>query len=102
MNTRSSQSDEESATKAVHVEKARRRRRPFSATSIRSFLAVLLVTTGAVVEMRTAYLQSVIFSDFARALTFEARPGASEEVRFPSGGPYDQRLGYIELPSYIS
>jgi membrane peptidoglycan carboxypeptidase len=35
-------------------------------------------------------------------MSFSARPGPSETVRFPTGGPFDERLGYAELPNFIA
>jgi len=34
-------------------------------------------------------------------LTFTVKPGPSPAMQFPQSGPYDQRLGYVELPSLI-
>lgn len=59
-------------------------------------LACLLAT-----EIRTSWLQSELLSSVARSLTFDLEPGASDRIRFPSAGPYDQRLGYVELPAFI-
>ncbi len=63
---------------------------------------VLLIGWGVAAETRTSLLQSRFFADFAREMNFRAVPGASDTVRFPSGGPYDERLGYAELPDFIA
>src|SRR5258706_14167381 len=34
-------------------------------------------------------------------MTFKAEAGPSPAIRFPKSGPYDQRLGYVALPSLI-
>src|SRR5215469_6290931 len=54
------------------------------------------------VEARTSYLQSRIFSHFAEKTNFTVRPGPSETIVFPKWGPYDARLGYASLPSFIA
>ena len=36
-----------------------------------------------------------------RRLTFGVAHGASEAIRFPKGGPYDERFGYVGLPGFI-
>jgi hypothetical protein len=40
-------------------------------------------------EARTSYLQSRIFSHFARQTSFSVEPGPSETIVFPKWGPYD-------------
>ena len=61
----------------------------------------LAVVFGLVIELRTSWLQSELLSGAARSLTFEVQPGPSETIRYPSAGPYDERLGYVELPAFI-
>jgi membrane peptidoglycan carboxypeptidase len=63
---------------------------------------VLMIGWGVAAETRTSLLQSRLFTDFAREMNFSARPGPSETVRFPTGGPFDERLGYAELPNFIA
>ena len=69
-------------------------------------LAALLATALTVAfllaaEIRTSWLQSELLSAAARSLTFHVEPGPSNEIRFPSTGPYDQRLGYVGLPGFV-
>ena len=67
-----------------------------------AFCAVfLLVGAAAIAESRTAYVQSLYFSEKAGELTFSVQPGASDSIRFPVGGPQDQRLGYARLPKFV-
>ncbi|HXE04932.1 MAG TPA: transglycosylase domain-containing protein, partial [Bryobacteraceae bacterium] len=56
---------------------------------------------GAVLEARTSYLQSLLFTRAAAEISFDLGTGPSSRIRFPKGGPYDDRLGYRELPSYL-
>jgi membrane peptidoglycan carboxypeptidase len=51
-------------------------------------------------EMRTAWLQSHILSAISAKLTFEVQQAPSAQVRYPSAGPYDRRLGYTRLPVF--
>ena len=53
-------------------------------------------------EMQTSYLQSHIFSRIAEKMTYSVQQGPSRLIRFPLGGPYDDRLGYAQLPSFIA
>jgi membrane peptidoglycan carboxypeptidase len=61
----------------------------------------LIVGLGLTAEVRTSWLQSELLSRAARVLTYQVAPGPSDAIKFPSTGPYDQRLGYVELPAFI-
>src|SRR5579883_2457285 len=65
--------------------------------------AVLAVVGwGIAVEIRTSFLQSLIFSRLARSMSFAAGEGPSAAIIFPKYGPYDERLGYAELPRFTA
>ncbi|HTV44244.1 MAG TPA: transglycosylase domain-containing protein [Stellaceae bacterium] len=70
--------------------------RAMAAMAVVALLGWIIVT-----EARTSFLQSRIFSHLARAMTFSVAAGPSDAIRFPTGGPYDERLGYAELPRFI-
>jgi membrane peptidoglycan carboxypeptidase len=55
----------------------------------------------AVDELKTSRLQSALWHDYARDARFGVDAGASDAIRFPHSGPYDERLGYRQLPDYI-
>ncbi|MEX2048716.1 MAG: transglycosylase domain-containing protein [Gemmatimonadota bacterium] len=59
-------------------------------------MAILLVL--GMVEMRTSYAQAAIFTRIASGFGFEVAEGRSDRIRFPQGGPYDERLGYAAIP----
>jgi membrane peptidoglycan carboxypeptidase len=66
------------------------------------FLAAAAVAGGfAVDEYRTSSLQASYLARLARQLTFRVEPGPSDAVRYPGPGPYDERLGYSQLPAFI-
>ncbi|MEJ6000826.1 transglycosylase domain-containing protein [Paucibacter soli] len=52
-------------------------------------------------ELQRSNLQSALWSREAGAAGFRVEPGASPAIRFPSHGPYDERLGYRDLPAHI-
>lgn len=52
-------------------------------------------------EIRTSRLQAEWIGDLAREARFEVEPGPSSSIRFPGPGPYDERLGYHQLPRSI-
>ncbi|MBT2322875.1 penicillin-binding protein [Variovorax paradoxus] len=55
----------------------------------------------AVDELKTSRLQSSLWHDQARDARFSVDAGASDAIRFPNSGPYDERMGYRQLPRYI-
>jgi len=68
-----------------------------------ALVVVALATTGIVlVEGRTSYLQSRLFSKEASKLTFHLAPGASDSVFYPEGGPMDVRRGYSLIPEALT
>ena len=64
--------------------------------------ALLGVGAGLAAEMPTSYLQAWLFSNYARAVNYRLEPHASLDMRLPAGGPYDERLGYTRLSSFIA
>src|SRR5205814_1630656 len=66
-------------------------------------LAVLaLIGWGANYEMKTSYLEAWIFTRIDRGMSFAPQPGPSDSLHFPTHGPYDERLGYVALPQFVS
>jgi len=66
-------------------------------------LVALVSIAFVVVEARTSYyLQSPVLSRLVARMGFTREPGPSPRIRFPSSGPYDQRLGYTQLPQWIA
>ncbi|HEU0157309.1 MAG TPA: transglycosylase domain-containing protein, partial [Stellaceae bacterium] len=63
--------------------------------------ALALLGWGIAAEIRTSYLQSLLFTRLTRNMSFGVGEGPSPSILFPTDGPYDERLGYAELPRYI-
>lgn len=67
------------------------------------FLLLLLLATAAAAllwyEMDTSRLQARYLSELGREMQYQLAPGPSDSIRFPSGGPFDERLGYVALPA---
>ncbi len=67
-----------------------------------SFIPLSVISAALVVyEFETSRFQSDYFSKIAAEATYELVRGKSEHIRFPTAGPYDERLGYTRLPLYI-
>ncbi|MDB5866193.1 MAG: rane carboxypeptidase [Betaproteobacteria bacterium] len=64
-------------------------------------LGILVVSYGAYNEFQASRLQARYFSGVARDMKFAVEAGASASIRFPQPGPYDQRLGYSEMPVFL-
>ncbi len=66
-------------------------------------IAALLAVTAYLVmkEMTTSELQARYFSAISARMRFQVEPGPSPTIRYPTGGPYDQRLGYAQLPDFL-
>src|SRR5260221_11564981 len=64
-------------------------------------LGLLLGCVLTMLLLSNAHLDSLFIHRAVADLRFELKPGASPAVRFPPGGPYDQRLGYAYMPSLI-
>ena len=56
----------------------------------------------AVYEAQTSRLQARFLSRYAAGLAHQTAPGASAQMRFPTHGPFDQRLGYTAIPDVVS
>ncbi len=73
----------------------------------RWILAAILVTAAlaaawvAVDEAQTSRRQANWLSRQAADMHFEVRPGPSPAVRFPDGGPFDDRFGYSQIPAQV-
>src|SRR5258706_3873920 len=61
-------------------------------------LAVWLVAH----ELRTSAFQARELSRIAREARFVVEPGPSPSIRFPTGGPFDERLGYTRVPDFVA
>jgi membrane peptidoglycan carboxypeptidase len=73
----------------------------------RSLLVLLLIAAAggaafAVYESRTSAMQAKFFAGLAKKVSYRVEKGPSDAIRFPSASPYDERLGYSNLPNYLA
>lgn len=66
-----------------------------------AILIAALVGLG-VLEIRSSWIESLVFPAVARREVFRLEPGASASLAHPHRGPYDQRLGMAELPEFVT
>lgn len=63
----------------------------------------VIVVVGVLMrdEMRTSKMQAEWLSGYDKQISFALQPGLNPELHYPTGGPYNQRLGYSYLPFFI-
>src|SRR6186713_2935076 len=66
-------------------------------------LVLLILAALALIadEAQTSSLQARYFSRLTANAGFRVEAGADPAIRFPAHGPYDQRLGYSEMPAFL-
>jgi len=79
-----------------------RRRRLVKLTLIAVPLVLLAVAAWLVAgELKTSDLQARYLAHLGESQTFPVQPGPNASARFPNSGPYDERLGYHQLPTFL-
>jgi hypothetical protein len=61
---------------------------------------VLVVVVAVVYEVKTSVVQSWVFSQLSKRLTYTVAAGPSPNIVFPKSGPFDKRLGYTRLSDF--
>ncbi|WP_439882686.1 transglycosylase domain-containing protein [Pontibacter sp. MBLB2868] len=69
-------------------------------------ISLLILTAGVAIaavayELHTSRLQSAEVSRYASKLTYKLNAGPSDAIIFPENGPFDKRLGYVQLPKLL-
>ncbi|OPB10331.1 transglycosylase domain-containing protein [Pseudomonas synxantha] len=64
-------------------------------------MALVALGFAATKEMRTSRLQAQELSRLARTLTYQVQPGPSDAIAYPGAGPFDRRLGYSDLGTFL-
>ena len=65
---------------------------------------ILLLVAGAVMaayELIASPFQAMVLAGYGKRLTFQLEPGENRDLRTPTAGPYDIRLGYVGLPEFV-
>jgi len=53
-------------------------------------------------EVKTSSAQANFFAGMAKKLSYKVEKGPSNAIRFPKDSPYDERLGYANMPDYLA
>jgi membrane peptidoglycan carboxypeptidase len=67
-----------------------------------TLLVIAAIIAAGYYEVQTSTLQARFISRYAAKLRFHAADGESDKIVFPQKGPYDFRLGYVQLPAIIA
>ncbi|WP_240778860.1 transglycosylase domain-containing protein [Shewanella sp. SNU WT4] len=81
--------------------KAARTSRKRSYLGFLLFLLLLALSALVFFEVTTSHYQSQFIHKFATRLTYEVQDKPSDNVIYPSYGPFDHRHGYTKLPEYL-
>jgi membrane peptidoglycan carboxypeptidase len=65
------------------------------------FWCTLLACCLVLLQANLPYLEPLFVWRAVTDMTYKIEAGRSPAIRFPRSGPYDQRLGYVSLPSLI-
>lgn len=69
-------------------------------TAIVSLTACFLLL-AVLLELRTSWLESLVFRSIDHHITYKLEPGPSRLIEYPQPGPYDWTLGYARLPDIL-
>jgi len=64
-------------------------------------VAGLTIVTALGLELKNSWLESRVFREADRHLSYQMAEGRSASIHFPSAGPYDWTLGYARLPAIL-
>jgi len=77
-------------------------RRPVKLTLFAVPLVLLAIAAWLVAdELKTSDLQAHYLAHLGKSQTFPVQPGPNASAHFPNSGPYDERLGYHQLPAFL-
>jgi len=63
--------------------------------------ATIIALALVVIELRSSWLQSWVFTAVSHRATFMLLPGPGDAIRYTRSGPYDERLGYLRIPKFL-
>jgi membrane peptidoglycan carboxypeptidase len=64
-------------------------------------VAIVLVVGGIALELKTSFIESRIFGEADRHLSYRLVEGKSAAIHYPGDGPYDWTLGYARIPNFL-
>jgi membrane peptidoglycan carboxypeptidase len=64
-------------------------------------VAGVTVVTTIVLELKYSWIESGIFREADRHLSYQLTEGKSASIHYPGAGPYDWTLGYARIPAFL-
>ncbi len=95
-------SDKKKTEKTEKTEKTQKK--PWGFRLVLLLFMIIIVgacLAGGYYEIQTSTLQAKLFSGYAAELHYRVANGPSDKIVFPKKGPYDLRLGYVQLPTLL-
>ena len=66
-----------------------------------TIVAVVTIVTAATLELRDSWIESGVFHEADRHLSYRLAEGKSASIHYPKSGPYDWTLGYARIPAFL-
>ena len=89
------------AADSTPPQKPKNKRYVWGLLSLLVLFALIVLGFAVAKEVRTSALQAREFSRFAASLSYSMHAGPSDSMLYPGNGPFDQRLGYSALGSFV-
>jgi membrane peptidoglycan carboxypeptidase len=64
-------------------------------------VAGVTIVTAAALELKNSWLESGLFREADRHLSYRLVEGKSASIQYPGAGPYDWTLGYARIPAFL-
>jgi membrane peptidoglycan carboxypeptidase len=66
-----------------------------------AIVAGVTIVTAAVLELKNSWIESGVFREADRHLSYRLAEGKSASIHYPGDGPYDWALGYARIPAFL-
>jgi membrane peptidoglycan carboxypeptidase len=94
--------ENEVATEAAPTPPKKKRSRIKPALILLLLMLLAVAVAWALRESQTSDLQAQVFAKITKKISYKVEKGPSNAIRFPSDSPYDERLGYANMPDYLA
>jgi membrane peptidoglycan carboxypeptidase len=64
-------------------------------------VAGLTIVTAVALELKNSWVESGVFREADRHLSYQLAEGKSASIHYPGDGPYDWTLGYARIPAFL-
>ncbi len=64
-------------------------------------VAAVTIVTAVLLEVKNSWIESGLFREADRHLSYRLAEGKSASIHYPGDGPYDWTLGYARIPSFL-